>query len=572
MDRSRIDIEFIVYADQPEEETARALDGFAEAEVHGVTLFMVGWEGSMSYGIDTVEVFGPEVGEQGASVTQQLRRLVEEIRRRGMRPRLSTSILQYPDDLIEMEPEWFGDGLAAGRRSEFDASYDDRRERPICPRSDGYWDWLKDRYRNLFKAIPDLDGMMILPSEGRCDLWACRCSRCAEMSPSERLLTAIRHAHQAVVQEMGRNLEIRTYLSGWRLGKQPEWWLPLQGRIPEDLTFGFRAQFGDDHYLNPRHPFVSLFQHPHKALVLDLYNEKRGYTNFPCTVSGWMRDRITHAKANGIDHFIGRVNSTFFHPKEGRFVNFNFAAFAALARDADSPDRRLIREWTRDRFSERAAPAVERLLRGCDGIINGSMFVKGLSITSHSFLPESLRRLQYILVDYCGRSNPEAVSRLDRMADDIPSLLEEKDRAIEACEEKLRLLDQVCGDLDPEDHIALKEQLSQLLGFARILREVTLIFFSIRKRERAWSIMERETIRKEIFDSIGRCRKAAEGVYVLKAERAFSLCDEAEALLDRPEVYDMDTSPLFNGFDKKKDSLQSHLSRLEELGVWEKGN
>jgi hypothetical protein len=570
MSEQRFDVEFILYDSQPMEAVSMALDQFASAGVEAVTLTYLVWEGSMSHILDVSKLADPQSKGHPDPVVCHIRAVVSAISSRGMRPGLIMPILQYPDSLLKEHPEWLGEGIAAGPGSEFDRSYDNRRERPICPAVEAFWPWFEDQCRCLFEALPELDRLTVMPSEGRCDLWACRCERCANITNPERLLTAVEHLHNAVCTRGQKELEVRTYLSGWRLSRQPQWWMPLQGRLPEDMILAFRGQFGDDHYLNPHHPFVEQFEHPRKALVIDLYNEKRGYTEFPCTIVEWLKERITHADAHGIKHFVGRLDTATVHPRTGRFVHLNFAAAAELAHDPEKAVETLYQGWAEERFGRKAGPAIVSVVKGCSEIINGAMFVNGLAITSHSYIPESLRRMQYIMTDYCGRCNPDAVSRLDGMVENIPALLEEKDKAIARCNEKLRLLDELANELELEDVENLRGQFSRLLAFTRILRELTAILFGVRRRERAWSILDREVSRQALIKTIQRCREAAQSVTVLRAEHALTICDEAEELLKETEVYDLKRSPLFNGFDPANSSLQEHLSYLEELGLWKR--
>jgi hypothetical protein len=100
---------------------------------------------------------------------------------------------------------------------------------------------------------------------------------------------------------------------------------------------------------------------------------------------------------------------------------------------------------------------------------------------------------------------------------------------------------------------------------------LTAILFGVRRRERAWSILDREVSRLELIKTIQRCREAAQSVTVLRAEHALTICDEAEELLQETEVYDLKRSPLFNGFDPQSSSLEEHLSHLEALGIWKQG-
>ena len=84
MGKNRFDAQLVVYTGQPTGDVLRALDGFAEEGVDAVTLDVLGWEDSMSYPVDVVQLFSGEAKEAGGDLARQVQGLVEEVGSRAV--------------------------------------------------------------------------------------------------------------------------------------------------------------------------------------------------------------------------------------------------------------------------------------------------------------------------------------------------------------------------------------------------------------------------------------------------------------------------------------------------------
>jgi hypothetical protein len=332
------------------------------------------------------------------------------------------------------------------------------KDYPVCLSSDFLKQFIRDKYREFFTAVPSVQGLVMSVNEsGEFSLLTdrgCQCDRCTLLKPHERLREVLNEVI-AVASEFKKQIVLRTFQSSWihDLNGHPELdtirkaytGLPSHVQImskycPVDFYGGAIAD----------EPLIGAFPNP-SLVEFSLDVEWQGRTFVPVLTPDNLRRRIGHGAERGCVGMVGRVDfpfptmepePIFGHPNE-----FNAWYFGELLWNVEAGTDQALREWAQIRYGPRAADFVASALRKTESITQKTFFALGQTLINYhnmiapvSFCDNGLWNFALSKWDPGRRALSEAFFHPDE--DLIAQTKQEKKEAIELAAQALAEISQ----------------------------------------------------------------------------------------------------------------------------------
>jgi hypothetical protein len=321
----------------------------------------------------------------------------------------------------------------------------------------------------------------------------CQCDRCANdglnQFPNE-LLTCVSN-YSAVTTSLNCKLIVRTWSSGaahW-LGDQwvnapgnggpsgtaTQLWAKVISQLPANIVIQSKVYEAD---CQPDSPFSELLGHaaPHQEVAeSQITGQTTGRFFLPASTvdyTAWTMKQSHDliGSSGGASLFPGGTKNPHYDLFADIVNGINAYAWRELSWNPSANVSDIWLAWARPIYGDKAAPAVIRLLRRSESVINRLFSTLGLGNDTNSGFPGNIARRETLL-KYTNRYfRPEGQAALEPTLDNINRVIAEKADCLREIEAMQADLDEAAADLQPEQLVELRTRLNWLAEFAQVAR------------------------------------------------------------------------------------------------------
>lgn len=242
-----------------------------------------------------------------------------------------------------------------------------------------FWEWVRDDYRSMMELCPEIDGLVLtfIESGARVE------EQISDMSVPERLARVIGTVSSVVCDEFGKKLWLRTFAYN-----EAEYenirdcfgmieWKEGMGLMMKDVPHDFFLP-------HPDNGMIGIFGHP-TIVEFDTCGEYNGQSVILNTLPSLYHDRMMRmSKKNDVAGFVARTSRCGDNEITGTPAEINIAMLdMAVTEPAWSADR-AVDEYLNARYGKRAARHLKKAFSASRDIIDGTMYIMGLSTSHHS--------------------------------------------------------------------------------------------------------------------------------------------------------------------------------------------
>jgi hypothetical protein len=242
------------------------------------------------------------------------------------------------------------------------------------------WEWLEEKYHQLFQAIPEVDGIVLTFSETNIPIYNDDLV-ITEMDKPERV-TKLLNIVNGVCKEYGKKLWARTWAAD-------EW--VTEGVIAADENIWVENKNVNCDFCpyGEYHPNTGIYGDRNQIIEFDLNGQYLGRSWIPSPHPDFLKDMIDYAKSKDIDGYVGRVG-TFKQDWEGPLgtltipnthaINtpneINLFAFTKIIENPEANTEEIWMEWTKKKYGEEAAPHIISAYKRTFDIISQLYFME----------------------------------------------------------------------------------------------------------------------------------------------------------------------------------------------------
>lgn len=374
--------------------------------------------------------------ERSAKVRAAYREALAYARSLGLDMYVTTTELRFPLQALADVPGWMGTREEAGHELQPHAN-----PCPVHPQTRAY---VQGKIREACELMPEAAGIELWMGEKQNSIFYCQCERCRHLDAPRRALMLIQWVYEAMKAGCPHmKLIVRTYLCAGRCSLEPDVFLPIADELPADVIVAVKGQYGDVNYRNDPHPLVGAF--PRDMIVeFDLGGEYRaGLNGYFSGITAYVEERMRLYRGRGAKGFAVRHVDWLGDVSISEADTF-FAMGWNPAANGPATQRRLLAR----RYAQAGADALCSLLRLGEEIVRCDLHILGLNAFGcFGFLPETLTRTQYNVMNHCARMTAGGEARIRAALDDETAVLCEKERAAALCDEFLAVVEQARGTL-----------------------------------------------------------------------------------------------------------------------------
>jgi len=426
-----------------------------------------------------------------------------------------TSFTEFyiPAQAYEKYPDWRGTRLESGQELQPDAN--------PCFSHPFTKEHFQAKVREMCEIVPDADGFELWMGEKANSALYCMCDKCKGIDSAERLLSLITWAYDTMkAYSPHKKLIVRSYLCAGRCFREPGIFSRIADRLPKDVIFCVKGQYGDLNYLNDYQPLAGRM--PVETVVeFDAGGEYRAfYYGYFSAITDYIERRMDYYLERGVSGFmfrhmnwLGEVNGA-----EGYAVSrLCEGKRAKAAPDSDIAEesraaalsgRDYEEEFLTRKFGAEAAGLLCDLMRAGAEVCEKDLHILGCNAFGcFGILPETLQRLKYNVFDHCARMKAGAAERLLRCVEDPGEALAEKDSALEAALKFENILERLKGLIPGGVYEGLKLSCEVMKLFIEPHKLLTELLFAYMKYERTVYTDERLRAIYKIKNIIGRLRE-----------------------------------------------------------------
>ncbi len=343
-----------------------------------------------------------------------------------------------------------------------------------------FWEWLGDKYRRVFRALPDLDGLVLTMSETwrtpmRDDYFA------PGLDLSQRITKIVTTIHDAIAP-MGKKVWVRTWGNLGSDGLKSTMPKVAEGirNCPPDVAVHNKHTAGDFYFLT-RSPLLGYFGGRDEIIEFDPAGEFHGQAVVPWCAPEYYKSDWDYCLSKGADGAVARVDRMA-NNALGTANEVTIYALSRYLRDPSVTPDQCWKEWTVKRFGPDAAPVAESALRKTDEIITKTFFTLRLYfMQDHSNVPEYGYPASHLrggsakgIDDALAANEPKL---LDPTPESLAEILAEKDHAISLCREAIREIEAGKDKFRPDDYIWLHTYFDRELLLAKVYRQLHEVYF-----------------------------------------------------------------------------------------------
>lgn len=345
------------------------------------------------------------------------------------------------------------------------------------------WPLLRDRLREVFRALPGLSGFMLYTAESEADVINLPGT---ESSQARRIRKLIDTLWEACLAE-GRKLLVTTYCFSLETLETVAGVLRTFPAHPDFAVVQYccPSDWGLCEVMNPS--IGRIGPHP-EILAFDYAAENWGIGAHPFIQVEFMVRRLREARERGANP-AGLAGYVAWYGRSalGTFNEANIFAAAALAENPDRNADDILHEWCTQRFGPDGAEVAATCLGRTRTVVYKSqhVFDYWLDTGEKSGLPSLEELDQYFIEDIYGEalckwdSSRQIVWDRIQNPDEafIDEILKEKDEAIAICLRSLEEIRSAQERFTPDDFQALEHAITFQALWARLWRELVHAYF-----------------------------------------------------------------------------------------------
>ena len=369
----------------------------------------------------------------------------------------------------------------------------------MCPSNPLSWELWRAIVSEIMGMYPGAQGVYLDIMHDGYGLY-CQCERCRATGlddfPAE-IRVAVLETHRALAQR-GKKLLYHTWTTNskprkgrsqgsdsglpWHLpGDRPEWvFRQVIEWTPPEIELVKMDTWGDVLPTAPLDPLIGKTgKHP-QIVQFQIAGEYRGFNKVPAAMVQYLKDRMVVCDERGVSGIVavtgGWIDPFYIFWKD--IINgVNFEALARLAWNVEEDPEEIWRVWAEKTFGEDAAGRVAGALKLSQSVIEKSLAIRGMNFNDHSGYPRSIPRAWEISWDWSNYWYPDSHERFAITPENIAEIIAEKEEALAAVGEMLRLLGEAEPALQEEHYRELRERTEWLQHYVTIQRHLAEIYF-----------------------------------------------------------------------------------------------
>ncbi len=365
------------------------------------------------------------------------------------------------------------------------------------------WQWLKQKYEQVYALLPDLDGIVLTATET--DFRPNDTKNVRSTMAPEAILTRVANTLYDVSAARGKTLIFRTFT------QNPEQFQGYQRALAAmhpDIIIMTKCVPFDWNPFFPNNPLLGAVA-PHPQLVeFDLGQEYNGQSNFPFADPQYYLNRWNHARSKQVAGFVLRTERLDQHIV-GTPNEVNLYAFKLAVENPKVSADEVWQAWGRQRYGQKVGQRIKAVLEPTARVVRQMLYVRGMWFSDQSQNPTGMNLREYIqmyrlFAQYVPR--PEYQTFAQKLLSPDETLIEwivaEKDSALHLARTALQRLPSVRPFMQERDYLQLSTQLALLADYAAVFRQVAEVAFRAYLDRRAGSDGRRMANRKALLASL----------------------------------------------------------------------
>ncbi|HRS94058.1 MAG TPA: PQQ-binding-like beta-propeller repeat protein [Candidatus Latescibacteria bacterium] len=340
------------------------------------------------------------------------------------------------------------------------------------------WDYVAQKYEDLFSAVPELDGVVLTLTETRIRIDDD--NEVVSDRPQPHRIARMVSMLDAICRKHKARLIVRTFT--W-VPRTMLWYAEAMRDVPDHVTIMTKESWGDWYQAQPPNPLLGLFGRHPQMIEFDCWGEYAGGTDFPWVSYEHTRNRLRYAASLGLTGAIARVDraerSTF-----GSLNEFNTIAFSELAKNLDKDLESLWRDWLTSKYPSDAVDAIGRALQRTNQIVQLTFYTKGIlnvCTSSPSLVEAEADSMIRFYRDFHGQWKTKLAVLADQLAnpteETLVQILWEKDRALSLCEKSIADIESIRSKLETAKYEILHTGFEKTRVQVRAWRAMTEVVY-----------------------------------------------------------------------------------------------
>ena len=366
---------------------------------------------------------------------EYLRRIVELAARQGVEVWFQNKELFFHEVFLELQPQLTKDGA-------------------LCPSEPFWFEFVEQKYTELFQELPGLAGVVTAPGTGesRLSITAnrCHCALCAQMTPREWYSRLVGAMHRPIAAA-GRSLMVRDFV----FSKQAQEELAAAFKeMPADIGVSLKNTPHDYYPSFPDNPRIGRVGARRQWVEFDCMGQYFGWGIAPAVLIEDWRARMGRAVAAEVEGAVFRTDweSLDSHSAFETVNLVNLHAGAMLGRDLSVPGTGIYAEWMMrqgmleaDTPEDRAACGAwaERLLGRSWEAVRGTLYARDCVVNDSSTIPVGFAHAWWLAEEKNSLADwdPSKVDALAPTEENLRAVLLERDEALAVFERSASMLD-----------------------------------------------------------------------------------------------------------------------------------
>ncbi|HKJ68295.1 MAG TPA: hypothetical protein VKA68_10105 [bacterium] len=328
----------------------------------------------------------------------------------------------------------------------------------------GFWDWLENKYEQLFTDFPEFDGILLTFHETEYKIFSEEEVQ-SELSMPDRFARMI-NTIDDMCRKYNKDFVVRSFLYE---PQQLEWFAAGLDQVHERVMLQSKCVPHDWQPYYPHNPMIGKFPERELIVEFDCSSEFTGKNRILYTSPEYFEYRWRYdLRQPGVVGYNARIDHGGYDAVSTP-NNINLYTLYRLTEDPAVTARDIWDEWTMKHYGAKASDLIEKALKPSFEVVNRSFFAREFWITNHSELPSfdyANGHIQSRTIAKWKPDQPEYKQREQQLQHPDPGTLEwilsEKDTAIALAEESLEYLRQARPHLTADQYDDLYWRLALL--------------------------------------------------------------------------------------------------------------
>ena len=393
---------------------------------------------------------------------EYMRNVASEAQKRKIKLFFEVTEIEFADGLAELHPEILG---AKGT---------------ICPTNPFWWDFLNAKYTELFKVLPDLEGVIVSPGtrESKISIATktCDCESCSTTTASQWYENLIRSIFEPIVSH-GKTLVVRDFAY---TKSDQALVMDAAQRVSTNIVASLKNTPHDFYITFPNNPRIGHMGKMQQWIEFDAWGQFFGCGLFPCSIVEDMERRFSYDRANGATGVWFRTDlegmtdeSTF-----NSFNLLNLIAGALLSQNLSQDLGNCYKTWMQIGILDSLIPnsvqsdpvpvPLEYLSRLRDfmkasyAVARKTFYVRGHLFYKNGRFPDTVDYAFFNMLVFAGLEDwePGANQRIEPTEENIAAIIAEKDAAFAEVQKLSEILQVDSLPIPPQFKTHLKTILS----------------------------------------------------------------------------------------------------------------